>query len=134
MYLSSCGMVLNLLLPENTVVTDGKGPVVDLGFRPGSRRYLTLGITRITEHQHLEVSVWGSPDGDNWDSRPLAKFPPKFYCGVYCIPLDLSARPDVRFLRVQWMMSRWPKRGGMPLCDFYVCVEEHESRVRAAVA
>jgi hypothetical protein len=50
-----------------------------------------LGITRITEHQLLEVSVWGSPDGHNWDSRPLAKFPPKFYCGIYSIPLNLSA-------------------------------------------
>ena len=132
MYLPNCGMVLNLLLPENTVVTDGKGPVVDLGFRRRSRPYVTLSITRITEHQLLEVSVWGSSDGHNWDSRPLAKFPPKFYCGIYSIPLNLSA--SARFLCVEWKMSRWPKGGGVPICDFYMCVEEHESRVRAAVA
>ena len=127
-------MLSNFLLPERTVVTDGRGPAVDLGFRPASRRYLTLGITRITEHELLEVSVWGSSDGDNWDSRPFAKFPPKFYCGVYSIPLDFSARPNVRFLQVQWKMSRWPKGGGVALCDFYLCVEEQESRMRAAVA
>jgi hypothetical protein len=132
MYLPNCGMVFNLILPENTVVTDGKGPVVDLRFRPGAPRHLTFGITRITENQRLEVSVC-SPDGDNWDSRPLAKFPPKFYCGVYSIPLDPSARPDVRYLCVQWKISRWPK-GDVPICDFYVCVEEPESQMRAAVA
>ena len=127
-------MVLNYLLPENTVFNDGKGPVVVLGCRPGSRRYLTLGITRMTEHQLLEVSVWGSPDGDHWESGPLAKFPPKFYCGVYSIPFDLSARPDVRFLCVQWKLSRPSKGEGVPPCAFYVCVEEPESRMRAAVA
>lgn len=127
-------MAQNFLMPESTVVTDGKGPAVDIGFRPRSRRHLTLGITRITEHQLLDVSVWSSPDGDNWDSRPLAKFPPKFYCGIYSIPLDLSARPNDRFLRVRWKVGRWPKGEGVPLCDFYVCVEEHESRMRAAVA
>jgi hypothetical protein len=127
-------MLANFLLPEATVATDGRGPDVDLGFQAGSRRSLTLGVTRIAEHQLIEVSVWGSPDGNNWDSRPLTKFPPKFLCGVYSIPLNLSARPDVRFMRVQWNMSRWPKGEGMPLCDFYVCVEEHESRMRAAVA
>lgn len=127
-------MILNFLLPESTIGSDGRGPDVDIGIRPTSRRYLTLGITRITEHELLEVSVCGSVDGDNWDSRPLAKFPPKFYCGVYSIPLDLSARPDVRFLRVQWKISRWRKGEGMALCDFYVGVEEHETRMRAAVA
>jgi len=123
---------LNLLLPESTIVTDGRGPDVDLGFQPASRRYLTLGITRIAEHHLLEVSVLGSPDGHNWDSRPLAKFPPKFYCGVYSIPLNLPA--GVRFLSVEWKMRRWPKGGGAPIFDFYVGVEEPESRIRAAVA
>jgi hypothetical protein len=127
-------MVVKFLLPESTVVTDGRGPDVDLGIQPGSRRYLTLGITRITEHELLEVSVWGSSDGGNWDSRPLAKFPPKFHCGVYSIPLDLSTRLDVRFLRVEWKMSHWARGEGTPLCDFYTCVEERESRMTAAVA
>jgi hypothetical protein len=127
-------MALTILISESAVTRDGKGPVVDIEFRPGLRRYLTLSITRITEHQILEMSVWGSPDGDHWDSRPLAKFPPKFYCGVYSSPLDLSARPNVRFLRVQWKTSSWRKEAAVPLCDFYVCLEEQESRMRAAVA
>jgi hypothetical protein len=76
--------------------------------------------------------VFGSPNGHTPDSRPLAKFPPKFYCGVYSIPLDLP--PGVRFLCVQWKMSRWPNGGAPLICDFYVCVEETESRIRAAVA
>ena len=125
-------MLSNFLLPERTVVTDGRGPAVDLGFRPGSRRYLTLGITRITEHELLEVSVWGSMDGEHWGSRPLATYPPKFYCGIYSILLNLVSSTEIRYLRVQWKMSRWSKREVTPMFGFYLYAEESGARVGAA--
>jgi hypothetical protein len=125
-------MLPNFLLPESIARSDGKGPEIDLGPKRGKLLVLTLGITRILEQESLEVSVWGSADGDNWDSRPLATYPPKFYCGIYSILLNLASRPDVRFLRVEWKMSRWSRQEFTPMFGFYLYAEESGARMNAA--
>ena len=107
------------------------GPEIDLGSKRGKLLVLTLGITRILEQESLEVSVWGSIDGENWGSRPLATYPPKFYCGIYSILLNLVSRQDVRFVRVQWKMSRWSRQEFTPMCGFYLYSEESGARVGA---
>jgi hypothetical protein len=127
-------MLRNVLLPESIVRADGVGPEIDLGSKRGKLLVLTLGITRILEQESLEIAVSGSVDGEQWDLKPLAKFPPKFYCGLYSILLNLGARPDVRFLRVDWKMSRWSKRESVPMFGFYVYAEESGARVSVAVA
>ncbi len=127
-------MLRNVLLPESIARADGTGPEFDLASKRGKLLVLTLGITRILEQESLEIFVFGSPDGDQWDPKPLAKFPPKFYCGLYSILLNLGSRSEVRYLRVQWKMSRWCKREKMPMFGFYVFVEESGARVSVAVA
>jgi hypothetical protein len=127
-------MLRNVLLPESIARADGTGPEIELGSKRGRLLVLTLGITRILEQESLEVTVLGSPDGEKWDSKPLAKFPPKFYCGLYSILLNLGSREDIRFLRVHWKMSRWSKRESMPMFGFYVYAEESGARVSVAVA
>jgi hypothetical protein len=128
-------MLPNFLLPESIARSDGKGPEVSLGSKQGKLLVLTLGITRILEQESLEVSVWGSNDGENWGSRPLATFPPKFYCGIYSILLNLVSSQDVRFVRVQWKMSRWSRQEFTPMFGFYLYAEESGARVgTAAVA
>jgi hypothetical protein len=127
-------MLRNVLLPESIARADGTGPEFDLGSKRGKLLVLTLGITRILEQESLEIFVFGSPDGDQWDPRPLAKFPPKFYCGLYSILLNLGSRSEVKYLRVQWKMSRWSKREKMPMFGFYLFVEESGARVSVAVA
>ncbi|HUA18473.1 MAG TPA: hypothetical protein VMU80_22495 [Bryobacteraceae bacterium] len=127
-------MLRNFLLPESIARADGIGPEIDLGPKRGKLLVLTLGITRILEQESLEVSVWGSPDGESWSARPLAKFPPKYYCGLYSILLNLGSHHDMRFVRVQWKMSRWCKRDSLPMFGFYVYAEESGSRVSTAVA
>jgi len=127
-------MLRYFLLPESIARADGMGPEIDLGSKRGKLLVLTLGITRILEQESLELSVWGSPDGEQWGAKPLAKFPPKYYCGLYSILLNLGAQRDVRFVRVQWTMSRWSKRESMPMFGFYVYAEESGSRVSTAVA
>lgn len=127
-------MLRNVLLPESIARADGAGPEFDLGSKRGKLLVLTLGITRILEQESLEIFVFGSPDGDQWDPKPLAKFPPKFYCGLYSILLNLGSRPDMKYLRVQWKMSRWSKREKIPMFGFYVFVEESGARVSVAVA
>jgi len=127
-------MLRDFVLPESIARADGIGTPIDLARKRGKLLVLTLGITRILEQESLEVSIWGSSDGENWSSRPLAKFPPKFYCGMYSILLNMASHPDVRFVRVQWKMSRWGKGETMPLFGFYVYAEESGARVSAAVA
>jgi hypothetical protein len=127
-------MLPTLLLPESIARADGNGPEFDLGSQRGKLLVLTLGITRIIEQESLEVSIWGSQDGERWSSRPIVTFPPKFYCGIYSTLLNLSSQPDVRFVRVTWKMSRWSKADAMPMFGFYVYAEESGSRISAAVA
>jgi len=124
----------DVLLPESIARADGIGPEINLGSKQGKLLVLTLGITRILEQQSLEISVWGSPDGEKWGAAPLVKFPPKFYCGLYSILLNLGSRQDVRFVHVRWKMSRWSKRENMPMFGFYVYAEESGARVSVAVA
>jgi len=127
-------MLRNFLLPESIARADGVGPEIDLGSKRGKLLVLTLGITRILEQERLDITVWGSPDGEKWGSKPLAKFPPKFYCGLYSILLNLGSRPDVKFVHVQWKMSRWSKRESVPMFGFYLYAEESGARVSVAVA
>jgi hypothetical protein len=127
-------MLPNFLLPESIARADGIGPEIDLGSQQGKLLVLTLGITRILEQESLEASVWCSTDGNTWIARPLATFPPKFYCGLYSTLLNLSARPEIRYVRVQWKMSRWRRSAVDPMFGFYVYAEESGARVSAAVA
>jgi hypothetical protein len=117
-------VLLAFLVPETVVREDGSGPVLDLGPSQGKPLTLTLGITRIIEQESLELSIWGSPDQENWGAKPLVVFPQKFYCGVYSMPLDLSAHPELRYLRAQWKLNRWGRGSPTPLFGFYVFAEE----------
>ena len=127
-------MLRNFLLPESIARADGTGPELELGPNRGKLLVLTLGITRIIEQESLDVSIWGSSDGENWGLRPLAKFPPKFYCGIYSVLLNLASQSDVGFVRVQWKMSRWSRGETTPMFGFYVYAEESGARISTAVA
>ncbi len=125
------------LLPETTAHADGNGPAINLSSQGGKLLVLTLGISTVLQQECLDVSVWGSSDGENWDSGPLVTYPPKFCCGIYPILLNLNlvSRQEIRFVRVQWKMSRWSKREVTPMFGFSVFAEESGARMRmAAVA
>jgi hypothetical protein len=119
------------LVPEMTVREAGTGQDIQLGDHRGEVLILTLGITRIIEQESLDVSIWGSADGTDWGSRPLLAFPQKFYCGTYQVVLDLTERPDVRFLRVKWQANRWGKGEPKPLFCFYVFAQEMKHQTAA---
>src|SRR5205085_7185363 len=118
------GMLPQFLLPKAAVREAGTGPELNLGGHPSDTLVLTLGITRIIEQESIDVSIWGSADGSDWGTKPLLSFPQKFYCGTYQMILDLSDRPDVRFLRAKWQMNRWGKGEPKPLFTIYLFVQE----------
>ena len=66
------------LLRECLVQLDGVSPSLEVRRASGKLLVVTLGITRVLEQQSLEVSIWGSRDGENWDEKPLVAFPPRF--------------------------------------------------------
>ena len=97
----------------------------------GKPAIVTLGITRVSEYESLEVMVTGSADGQSW--VPVASFPPKCYCGVYTATVDLARKHrDIHYLRAEWKMGRWDGRGAKPLFDFYVFIEPLQMRVAGA--
>jgi hypothetical protein len=124
-------MLPQFLLPETTVREAGTGPSIDLGQHEGGTLILTLGITRIIEQESIDISIWGSADGTDFTAKPIVTFPQKFYCGTYQILLDLSDRPDVRFLRVKWQVNRWGKGDPKPLFTVYLFAQQMQPMMAA---
>jgi hypothetical protein len=107
------------LLPETVAREDGVG--VEMVCE-NTMIQLTLGITRIITQESLEVSLWGSRDGKQWQF--LTAFPQKFYCGTYLTLVDLARHPDVRYVRARWKVSRLNREESAPLFEFYLRAEE----------
>jgi hypothetical protein len=112
------------LLGEGTVREGGDGPVVTLAEYQGRWLLLMLGITRVIDRQSLGVSIWGSADGIDWHSEPLLSLPRKYYCGSYETLLNLPNRPDVKYLRANWTVSRWAQDDRKPIFTFYISMRE----------
>lgn len=121
-------MLPAFLIPESTLRQDGVGPTVAVGAAQGRLLLLTLAITRIIEQESLEVSIWGSRDGQNWDGKPLLVLPQKFYCGVYRFLLDLAEFPEVQYLRAQWKLNRWGRGDPTPLFGVWLAAEEAQQQ------
>jgi hypothetical protein len=122
------------LLPETTVRDAGTSPAIDLREERGGMLFLTLGISRIVERESIEIAIWGSADGTDWGRTPLLSFPQKSYCGTYQMPLDLTRRRDVNYLRARWDVSRWSGAHGLPLFTVYLLIETTDRQLAAASA
>jgi hypothetical protein len=118
-------MIDTVLVAEQTVVSaKGDGPTVDVSGADGRVFLLTLEITKIIEQESLEVSVHGSADGATWGAKAVVTFPQKFYCGQTPLLLDLTAHPDVRFVRAHWEVTRWGRGTETPMFEFGVRLKE----------
>jgi hypothetical protein len=118
-------MIDTALVAEKTVVNaKGDGPTVDVSGATGRVFLLTLEITKIVEQESLEVSIHGSADGAAWDAKPVVTFPQKFYCGESPLLLDLTAHPDVKFVRAHWEVGRWGRGTETPMFEFGVRLKE----------
>jgi hypothetical protein len=117
------------LLPDAARRGDGVGPIVALGEHCSKLLVITLGITEVVERTGLTVSVWGSPDQNQWGAKPLLTFRQRQYCGVYSVLLNMAMHTDVRYLRVQWNMNLCGKGERIPMFGFEVFLEESGARV-----
>jgi len=118
-------MVDTVLVADKTVVSSkGDGPAVDIGGATNRVFLLTLDISDIIEQESLELSVFGSADGAAWDAKPLVTYPQEFYRGQYPLLLDLTAHPEVKFVRAHWDVARWGRGVETPMFEFHLAIRE----------
>jgi hypothetical protein len=118
-------MIDTVLVPPKTVVSaKGDGPAVDVSAATNRVFLLTLAITRIIEQESLDISIYGSADGTAWTPKPIVSFPQKFYCEQSPSLLDLTAHPDVRFVRAHWEVARWGRGTETPMFEFSLGLKE----------
>ncbi len=125
-------MLPNFLIPETVIREAGTGPELSVGSAERGLLLLTLGITRIIEQQSLDIGLYGSADNAEWSPKPLISFPQKFYCGTYQLLLDLSAHPEMKYLRAKWQVSRWGRGDPKPLFGVYLFVQDASKQVAIA--
>lgn len=114
----------SLVAPHTTVSAKGDGQAVDVSGASGRVFLLTLAITKIIEQESLDVSVYGSSDGATWSPKSIAAFRQEFYCGEFPLLLDLTAHPDVKFVRAHWEVARWGRGTETPMFEFGVSMKE----------
>lgn len=109
------------LVPAGTVVeATGEGEVFEVP-ADGARVFVAqMDIAETVEQESLDLSIWGSADAADWGAMPLVKFPQRFYRGSTRMALDLTQRPEVRFLRARWEVNRWGRGRPLPRFRFQV--------------
>jgi hypothetical protein len=118
-------MIDTFLVPENTVVSaKGDGASVDVSSAANRVFLLSLNISEIVEQESLDVSIFGSADGASWGAKSLTYFPQKFYRAEHPMLLDLTAHPEVKFLRAHWEVARWGRGTEIPMFKFGVSIRE----------
>jgi hypothetical protein len=113
------------MIPRGTRVTEnGDGPAVDV--RPSQTRTFlcVLDILDQIEQESLDVSIWGSADGQDFGAKPILKIPQRFYRGDTKQVLDLTLRPEVHFIRARWDLFRWGRVAPHPMFVIAFRLEE----------
>jgi hypothetical protein len=113
-----------LVKPETLIEGDGESSPFELGALAGKPVLIALRIDEIIEQESLHVSVWGSPDGNDWSTKALFWYPQMFYRGATPAALDLSQRPEIKFLKVRWAANRWGRGYPRPYFKFAIEVQE----------
>jgi len=134
-YTFAMTMMDAVLVPANTVASaKGDGAGVDVSGATDRVFLVTLAITKIIEQESLDLSIYGSADGATWSAKSLAAFPQKFYCGEWPLLLDLTAHPDVKFVRAHWEMARWGRGTETPMFEFGVSLKEVPAEILREVS
>jgi len=106
---------LPLIPPSTKLESNGTGQPFDVSASDTRTFLVLLSITEQIEQESLDVAIWGSPDGQDFGRKPLLKIPQQYYCGTTKMVLDISARPEVKFLRAAWELNRWGRVAPTPM-------------------
>jgi hypothetical protein len=121
-----------LIQDKFTITAKGDGPAVDVSGASNRVYLLTLSLTEGVEQESIEVSVFGSADGQTWSAKPLISFPQKFYSGETPLLLDLTEQPDVKFVRAHWEVNRWGRGTDAVLFEAGLTLREVPAELLAA--
>lgn len=106
---------LSIIPPQTKLESNADGQAFDVSASSTRTFLCELSVTEQLEQESLDVSLWGSTDGQDFGKRPYLKIPQQFYRGTTKMVLDLSLRPEVRFLRARWELNRWGRVAPTPM-------------------
>src|SRR5207249_5744981 len=92
-------MKLTLIPPNTKMESNGDGASFDISGSATRTFLCLLTVADQLEQESLDVSIYGSAEGITWTPKPLLKLPQQFYRGSTKMVLDLSLRPEVKFIR-----------------------------------
>jgi len=104
------------LIPADTKMeSNSDGASFDVSQSPTRTFLCELTVSDQIEQESLDVSIFGSADGETWTKNPLLKLPQQFYKGKTKLILDLSLRAEVKFIRARWELHRWGRGAPLPM-------------------
>ncbi len=115
---------LTLIPVETKLEANADGAAFDISESSSRTFFCVLTITDQIEQESLDVSIWGSIDGQDFGKKPLLKLPQQFYRGTCKMVLDVSMRPEVKFLRAKWELNRWGRVAPLPMFVAGLTLEE----------
>lgn len=104
------------LIPQGSRV-EANGFAAGVNIRGTQTRtfFCILEVYDQIEQESVDVSIWGSADGEKWDAFPLLKIPQQFYRGETRAVLDLGLTPEINFIRAGWELNRWGRVAPLPM-------------------
>ena len=105
----------DLIPPDTLVEENGAGAKVDIGASATRTFFCIMFIYDQIEQESLDISIWGSVDGENWGAHPILKLPQRFYRGETRAVLELAYWPDVKFIQARWVLNRWGRVAPLPM-------------------
>ena len=107
-------MEFDLIPPGTLLQENGHAEAVDIRSSATRTFFCTMIIREQIEQESVDVSIWGSADGQNWGTQPLLKLPQQFYKGETRAVLELTLVPEVNFIRANWDLNRWGRVAPLP--------------------
>jgi hypothetical protein len=108
-------MEFDLIAPHTLLESNTDGAAVDVGASATRTFLCTMIISDQIEQESLDVSIWGSADGQAWGTHPILKLPQRFYRGETRAVLELALRPEVKFIRAKWELNKWGRGAPVPV-------------------
>ena len=104
------------LISQGTLVQESShGEPVDVRESATRTFFCVLQISDQIEQESVDVSIWGSADGENWGTHPILKLQQQFYRGETRAVLDLTLAPEINFIRAGWDLNRWGRVAPLPM-------------------
>jgi hypothetical protein len=106
---------LDLIPPGTRLTATGDGASHDVSASATRTFLCSMAIGEQLEQESVDLSVWGSADGQNWGTMPLLRMPQRFYRGETRQVLDLTFKPEIKFIRAKWELARWGRVAPHPM-------------------